>query len=243
MAPSGLSEADADAVLDKVVTFPDGSRYERLESMTNFRKDDGIARILYRCRRKSDGLSQTKQVVETFVMKVKFQVPCAEIREPLEGPNIETAAELHALKSFALRKQGSVPHLVTWKRTAQGAAGLFPGGYLVITVMTLMPGKTLLDLGFWSLTSDEQDMIRAAFLTTLKDIWCDGFVPYDRALRNILWSKETKQCSIVDFEHYHVENNPISMNEKGEMAQWGIVRRPALSWYEEWGLSAPKRAR
>lgn len=46
--------------------------------------------------------------------------------------------------------------------------GLFPSGYLVITIMTLMPGVTLLDLGFWSLTSDEQEIIRAAFLKALK---------------------------------------------------------------------------
>ncbi|KAH7407468.1 hypothetical protein BKA64DRAFT_721277 [Cadophora sp. MPI-SDFR-AT-0126] len=243
MAPSGLSEAGADAILEKVVTFPDGLHYERLEPMTNFRRDNGIARILYRCRRKLDASSQIEQVDETFVMKVKFQVPCEAIREPVDGPNLETVAELHALETFALRKRASVPHLVTWKQMAQGPEGLLPGGYLVITIMTLMPGKTLLDLGFWSLTSDEQDTIRDAFLTTLKDVWRDGFVPYDRALRNILWSRETKQCSIVDFEHYNMESDPTSMNEKEEMALWGIVRRPALSWYEEWGLSAPRKAR
>jgi len=168
MAPSGLSEKDADAILDKVVTFPDGSRYERLEPMTNFRKDEGIARILYCCRREPHLLAPNDKADDIFVMKIKFQVPSAEIKEPVEGPNQETAEELHALKTFALRKQGSVPHLVTWKQVAQGADSLFPGGYIVITVMTLMPGKTLLDLGFWSLTSDEQNTIRAAFLTTLR---------------------------------------------------------------------------
>jgi hypothetical protein len=54
------------------------------------------------------------------------------------------------------------------KKTTQGMNGLFPSGYLVITIMTLMPGVTLLDLGFWSLTSDEQEIIRAAFLKALK---------------------------------------------------------------------------
>ena len=58
--------------------------------------------------------------------------------------------------------------IIQGKQAAQGADSLFPGGYIVITVMTLMPGKTLLDLGFWSLTLDEQNAIRAAFLTTLR---------------------------------------------------------------------------
>lgn len=69
MAP-GLTEDDADALLEKVVTFKDGSRYERLKPMTNFRKDEGEARIVYRCRRVS---YDSQQVEETFVMKVKVQ--------------------------------------------------------------------------------------------------------------------------------------------------------------------------
>ena len=73
MAPSGLSEKDADAILDKVVTFPDGSRYERLEPMTNFRKDEGIARILYCCRREPHLLAPNDKADEIFVMKIKFQ--------------------------------------------------------------------------------------------------------------------------------------------------------------------------
>ncbi|KAG4429664.1 hypothetical protein IFR05_014851 [Cadophora sp. M221] len=192
MASSGLSEADADAILEKIVTFEDGSRYERLKPVTNFRKDDGVARILYFCRRASDESSQNEQGDETFIMKVKFQIPCAEMKEPLEGPNPETAAELHALKIFALKKRSSVPNLVAWKKKTQGINGLFPGGYLIITIMTLMPGNTLLDLGFWGLTSDEQETIRTAFIAALKDVWRDGFIPYDRGLRNILWDEETK---------------------------------------------------
>ncbi|KAH6707921.1 hypothetical protein BKA61DRAFT_615956 [Leptodontidium sp. MPI-SDFR-AT-0119] len=241
MASSGLTEADADAILEKVVTFEDGSRYERLKPVTNFRKDDGVARILYLCRRASDELSQGESVDETFIMKVKFQVPCAEMKEPIEGPNSETAAELHALKTFASKKRSSVPNLMTWKKTTQGMNGLFPSGYLVITIMTLMPGVTLLDLGFWSLTSDEQEIIRAAFLKALKDIWRDGFVPYDRGLRNILWDKDTKLCSIVDFEHYHPVQDSSEMNEKEEMELWGVLRRPALNWYQEWAVSAPPK--
>ena len=73
MAPSGLSEKDADAILDKVVTFPDGSRYERLEPMTNFRKDEGIARILYCCRREPHLLAPNDKADEIFVMKIKLQ--------------------------------------------------------------------------------------------------------------------------------------------------------------------------
>ncbi|KAL2065206.1 hypothetical protein VTL71DRAFT_2875 [Oculimacula yallundae] len=240
----GLTVADADAFLDKVQVFDDGSRYERLEPMTNFRKDDGVARILYLCRREPDNASKTVQN-EMFVMKVKVQVPSINVKEPVEGPNTETAAELHALETFAKKERKSVPQLVTWKKLAQGKNGLLPGGYLIITVMTLMPGKSLLDLSFWSLASDVQESIRAAFMVTLKDIWLDGFIPYDRGLRNILWNGDTGQCSIIDFEYYNPRQDSVQMNEKEEMELWGVMRRPALDWYSEWAVSAPpkKKAR
>lgn len=68
----GLTEADADKLLDKVVEFDDGQRFERLKPMTNFRKDDGVARILYRCRRVPDSAAESEEG-EMFVMKVKVQ--------------------------------------------------------------------------------------------------------------------------------------------------------------------------
>lgn len=39
---------------------------------------------------------------------------------------------------------------------------------MVSTVMTLMPGETLLELGFWSLGEDVQNVIRGKFLVALK---------------------------------------------------------------------------
>ncbi|CZT13531.1 uncharacterized protein RAG0_17028 [Rhynchosporium agropyri] len=243
MTSLGLTVADADGILDKVQVFDDGSRYERLRPITDFRKDIGVARILYLCRRDPNDLNSTEdeEAEETLVMKVKVQVPCAEMKDLIDGPNTETAAELHALKTLALKERKSVPQLVKWKKQSQGTHSLFPGGYLVITIMTLMPGKTLLDLGFWSLPLEVQTLIRTAFLATLREIWSEGFAPYDRGLRNILWDEETRQCSIIDFEHYHPAQDSVQMNEKEEMELWGIMRRPALDWYSEWAVSAPPR--
>ncbi|CZT11050.1 uncharacterized protein RCO7_10171 [Rhynchosporium graminicola] len=270
MTSLGLTVADADGILDKVQIFDDGSRYERLRPITDFRKDIGVARILYLCRRDPNDLNSTEdeEAEKTLVMKVKVQVPCAEMKDPIDGPNTETAAELHALKTFALKEQKSVPQLVkcrftdyrtlghetlpspvlhysrqsllkiSWvnlstiagKKQSQGTHSLFPGGYLVITIMTLMPGKTLLDLGFWSLPLEVQTLIRTAFLATLREIWSEGFAPYDRGLRNILWDEETGQCTGLGTDE-----------REGEMELWGIMRRPALDWYSEWAVSAPPR--
>jgi hypothetical protein len=40
MALPTLTEEYADTILEKIVSFEDGSKYERLKPMTNFRKDD-----------------------------------------------------------------------------------------------------------------------------------------------------------------------------------------------------------
>ncbi|XMA14634.1 hypothetical protein WAI453_007425 [Rhynchosporium graminicola] len=188
MTSLGLTVADADGILDKVQVFDDGSRYERLRPITDFRKDIGVARILYLCRRDPNGVNSTEdeEAEETLVMKVKVQVPCAEMKDPIDGPNTETAAEL--LES-AIRS-----------------------------------------------TDIDTDCV---FANT--EIWSEGFAPYDRGLRNILWDEETGQCSIIDFEHYHPAQDSVQVNEKEEMELWGIMRRPALDWYSEWAVSAPPR--
>nr|POE63436.1 hypothetical protein CFP56_04339 [Quercus suber] len=239
----GLTESRAHEILKPVIQFEDGWGYERVQAMTNFRKDDGEARILYTCKRVSQSPSQSDQssVDESFVMKVKVQVPSllpGGQKEPLFGPSEQSLAELKALQTFRDKQRSSVPHLISWKRITQGADSLFPGGYIAFTVMTLMPGDTLLDLGFWSnMSVSEQEEIRIAFIATLKDVWRDGFEPYDCALRNILWKRETKQCSIVDFEHYNQAKDPINMNENEELQKWGLVRRPpSTTWWAEWGL-------
>lgn len=88
--------------------------------------------------------------------------------EAVLGPSEHTLAELQALKVFTNTKAPSLPHLVAWKRGIQGADGLLPGGYIVYTVMTLMPGQNLKDLGFWSMPEALQQEIRDAFLPVIK---------------------------------------------------------------------------
>lgn len=58
-------------------------------------------------------------------------------------------------------------------------------------------------------------------------------VPFRKCLlRNLL----TLCSSIVDFEHYHEVQEGKEMDEKDEMERWGLLRTPARTWYQEWGL-------
>lgn len=43
-----------------------------------------------------------------------------------------------------------------------------PGGYIAYVVMTLMPGQHLMDLKFWSMTEEQREEIREAFLPAIK---------------------------------------------------------------------------
>jgi hypothetical protein len=87
---------------------------------------------------------------------------------PVAGPSDHTKDELKALKAFTDYKSTSLPHLVAWKTSVQGPDGPMPGGYVAYIVMTLMPGHHLMDLKFWSMTDDEREEIRRAFVPVLK---------------------------------------------------------------------------
>jgi hypothetical protein len=57
---------EAAHLLDKTITFPDGSSFTRHQPITGLRKDDEEARILCICRK--DGDDDTE-----YVMKIKIQ--------------------------------------------------------------------------------------------------------------------------------------------------------------------------
>jgi hypothetical protein len=75
---------------------------------------------------------------------------------------------LKALTEFTATDSSSLPHLVAWRKAKQKSDGLVPGGYIIYIMMTLMPGENLLDLKFWSMTEEEREEIRAAFLLVIK---------------------------------------------------------------------------
>lgn len=86
----------------------------------------------------------------------------------MPGPSEHTAAELDALKKYADTKSVGLPHLVSWKKAVQGENGPMPGGYIIYIVMTLMPGRDLMELKFWSMTEEQREEIRNAFLPLIK---------------------------------------------------------------------------
>lgn len=236
-APSGNPED----FLNDVIEFPDGSRFERLHAITDFRKDPGEARILYECRRVDASDAADDHQDQTYIMKVKAQWPGPQDLQHA-GPSPFTAAELKVLQLFRDHKVEGVPHLVTWTKGAQNEHGVHPGGYLVCVVMTKMRGDTLWNLGYWSMLDSERAVIQAAFLSKLKEARALGIAPYDCALRNVLWDGETQTVSIVDFEHYRETGTTIE-DDQLELQRWGLVSRPVPgTWFVEWGLKAKEAA-
>jgi hypothetical protein len=60
---------------------------------------------------------------------------------------------------------------VAWKNIVQGDDGPMPGGYLAYVVMTLMPGKDIMELRFWSMPEAEREEIRDRFVVALRYVW------------------------------------------------------------------------
>ncbi|KAI7301035.1 hypothetical protein KC315_g16876 [Hortaea werneckii] len=236
--------AVSDSFLSKIIDI-NGTQYERLHPITDFRRDPCEARILYTCRETNDPKN------DEYILKVKVQVPprpaSDDPSEPLPGPSETTSAELKALEIFRENGTEGVPHLVAHKCERQDPPGPFPTGYISYSIMTKMPGQDLMALKFWSLEEEEREERRWAFLQVLKEIWRLKIRPYDCALRNILWDDTSKRCAIVDFEHHYTDDDvpdPINMNETQELQRWGLVHRPPPShWAVEWGLMRDYNAR
>ena len=76
----GLTLEDSDRLLEPIVDFPEiDALFERISPLTDFRKDDAEARVLYICRRiKADGLEMKGENQEDgkddlYVLKCKVQ--------------------------------------------------------------------------------------------------------------------------------------------------------------------------
>lgn len=116
-----------------------------------------------------------------YILKCKVQAPSVLARgltTPIPGPSESTSAELVALQKFSEEKSPGLPHLVAWKKGVQEeinkkeeggeeAKWPMPGGYVVYIVMTLMPGRHLMDWGFWGLEEEEREVIRERFVGVL----------------------------------------------------------------------------
>jgi hypothetical protein len=171
--------------LDKILTFPDGTSYQRLEPITDFRQCHGVTpperRILFRCRRVAqESSSQHKE--EEHILKVKVQIPDdpsskisstttstpSETATSIPPPSTPTSHELKALTIFRDSRTPSGPHLIAFSHVIQGSGGPLPEeGYISCTVMSKISGKSLFELGYWSLTSSEREEIQKEFLEAL----------------------------------------------------------------------------
>lgn len=154
------------AFLNRVVEFPtEGTSYELLKPLTNFRKcHDGSpaeGRILFTCRQSSSSQQNSE---DEFVIKIKVQYSG---QGPEAGPSSTASAELKALEAFSKDSNPYTPHLVSWKQEIQGSAGLLPGGYITYTVMTKMPGEHLLNR-YWNLPANERENVVQEFLPALR---------------------------------------------------------------------------
>lgn len=117
-----------------------------------------------------------------YILKCKVQAPSVLARgltTPIPGPSESTSAELVALQKFSEENSPGLPHLVAWKKGVQEeinkkeeggeeeAKWPMLGGYVVYIVMTLMPGRHLMDWGFWGLEEEEREVIRERFVGVL----------------------------------------------------------------------------
>ena len=184
--------------LDKILTFPARTSYQRLEPITDLRQCHGVTpperRILFRCRRVALSETSSQETPsndstpegseeEDYILKVKVQIPDdpsskisstatstpSETTTSIPPPSRPTAHESRALTIFRDFQTPSGPHLIAFSHVPQGSGGPLPEeGYISCTVMSKIAGKSLFELGYWSLTSSEREEIQEEFLRALE---------------------------------------------------------------------------
>jgi hypothetical protein len=184
--------------LDQTLTFPDGTSYQRLEPITDFRQCHGVTpperRILFRCRRvvvspeesiskapSNNEKNNNEEEEEEYILKIKVQIPddpntttttisttTSPALETITPPSIPTSHELDALTAFRDSHTPFAPRLIAFSHAPQDSAGPLPQeGYVSSTVMSKISGKSLFELGYWSMRSEEREEIQRGFLGAL----------------------------------------------------------------------------
>lgn len=163
---------DALSFLPNSMVFSDGSSYELLNPITDFRQCHGTepaeSRILYRCRRTNPPTSPASQ---PYILKLKVQISDTTTSNPSvpqPGPSPTTSHELDALRLFGAAQTSAGPNLIAFENFPQPAEGLLPGGYVNCTIMSVLPGKSLFELGYWSLEEEKREEVREAFGQALR---------------------------------------------------------------------------
>jgi hypothetical protein len=160
--------------LDQTIKFIDGTSFERLDPITDFRQCHGVIpperRILYRCRRLTSSPAPHREDQEQYILKIKVQLP--DIPDPCPETSHSsysdaTEHELSALRIFRDAGTEYGPRLVAFDTLRQSEDGLLPDGYISCTIMTTIPGKSLFDLGYWSLEPEDRAEIQQKFLEAL----------------------------------------------------------------------------
>ncbi|PYH76003.1 hypothetical protein BO82DRAFT_322800 [Aspergillus uvarum CBS 121591] len=133
---------------------------------------------------------------EEAIVKVKQQLSPWD-----DGSNdisSEAYREIENLQKLTENHCTSTPTLIDAIAFDQDTTMCFPGGYLVFILMEKVPGQ---DLGhFNSLTSEQRDDARLAFIKALWEFRSHGFYHHDPRRQNIIWDRYLKKCYIVDLE-------------------------------------------
>ncbi|KAE8350402.1 hypothetical protein BDV28DRAFT_162980 [Aspergillus coremiiformis] len=134
----------------------------------------------------------------------------------------EAYREIYNLKSLTKRHSTCTPTFIDTVTYYQDDEMSVPGGYIVFILMEKVPGRDLSHLG--SLSSEQRDDARLAFIKALWEFSAYGFHHWDPRRQNVVWDEPSKKCYIIDLED--VEDLGVldsdGLNPRAEFALWSL---------------------
>ncbi|KAH7086526.1 hypothetical protein FB567DRAFT_528167 [Paraphoma chrysanthemicola] len=146
---------------------------------------------------------------------------------PVIDPNDDTVQEVTAFHRLSNLRCQSTPQLLQFMETAVRPGTHKEGiarGFLVIILMTKVPGVQLSYQAVCAMSKAKRDEAREAFREALEDVWACGVQPNDSTLRNIVWDEQHRKCYIVDLEDCRVVDVNATPPEfcDEEYRSWGL---------------------
>ncbi|PYI05203.1 hypothetical protein BO78DRAFT_462115 [Aspergillus sclerotiicarbonarius CBS 121057] len=156
------------------------------------------------------------------IIKIKKQI-VSWINYGYSEPSDEVYREIHNLSQ--LEDCRSTPKLLGYALGKQGSSDGLLGGYIAHIVMQKVPGENL--HGFDTLTKEEQNRIRVAFIDALWELRSRHFTHRDPRRENIIWERESGQCFIVDLEdvehHTNRTEDDVCLDALEQLEYWGLI--------------------
>ncbi|KAJ5426926.1 hypothetical protein N7465_001996 [Penicillium sp. CMV-2018d] len=164
-------------------------------------------------------------------MRIYYQIPItgtedadlATLAQQIQPP--EVCGELESFKLLMSQGCTSVPRFLGYCEKKQGEHDLVPGGYVKYLVWEKVPGESLTEEFFWSLSPPVREDIRVKFRLAFEEMLRCGVKPEDSRISKIIYDQPTGNVRISGLRRGWPIRDKLQWSDTRYVA-YALARRP-----------------